>query len=133
MLFGRVFCEFSVREAVRRGFNLTEVAVALHTSQPGISRQIRELENELGVELFARAGKRLLGMTEAGGALLPIIDRMLTDAESLRRAGLELQGGDAKARAFVARLVKNVPVLDGGARASSLTFAQRGQGDVFIS
>ena len=44
----------SVREAVRRGFNLTEVAQALHTSQPGVSRQIRELEEELGVEIFVR-------------------------------------------------------------------------------
>ena len=62
----------SVREAVRCGFNLTEVAAALHTSQPGVSRQVRELEEELGVELFERAGKRLLGLTTAGKALLPI-------------------------------------------------------------
>ena len=46
----------SVREAVRRGFNLTEVSAMLHTSQPGVSRQIRELEEELGVEIFVRAG-----------------------------------------------------------------------------
>ena len=62
----------SVREAVRRGFNLTEAALAMHTSQPGVSRQIRELENELGVELFTRVGKRLLGLTEAGHALSQI-------------------------------------------------------------
>jgi LysR family transcriptional regulator, cys regulon transcriptional activator len=82
----------SVREAVRCGYNLTEVAAALHTSQPGVSRQVRELEEELGVELFVRSGKRLLGLTSAGQALLPIVERVLLDADSLRRAGQELQG-----------------------------------------
>jgi LysR family cys regulon transcriptional activator len=76
----------SVREAVRRGFNLTEVANALHTSQPGVSRQIRELEDELGIELFVRVGKRLTGMTEPGGQVLPIIERLLADADNLRNA-----------------------------------------------
>jgi len=84
----------SVREAERCGYNLTEVAAALHTSQPGVSRQVRELEEELGVELFVRSGKRLLGMTPAGRALMPIIQRVLLDAESLRRAGQELRGRD---------------------------------------
>jgi len=79
----------SVREAVRRGFNLTEVANALATSQPGVSRQIRELEEELGIELFVRAGKRLTGLTPPGTEVLPIIERMLLDAENLRRAGDE--------------------------------------------
>jgi LysR family cys regulon transcriptional activator len=82
----------SVREAVRCGYNLTDVAAALHTSQPGVSRQVRELEEELGVELFVRSGKRLLGLTSAGQALLPIIERVLLDADSLKRAGQELQG-----------------------------------------
>lgn len=77
----------SVRETVRRGFNLTEVAHALHTSQPGVSRQIRELEDELGIELFVRAGKRLTGLTPPGAQVLPIIERILLDAENLRRAG----------------------------------------------
>jgi LysR family cys regulon transcriptional activator len=79
----------SVRETVRCGFNLTEVAAALHTSQPGVSRQIRELEEELGVEIFVRAGKRLTGLTPPGVALLPIVERLLLDAENLRRAGLD--------------------------------------------
>lgn len=79
----------SVREAVRQGFNLTEVAQALHTSQPGVSRQIRELEDELGIELFVRAGKRLTGLTAPGEQVLPIIERMLLDAENLKRAGAE--------------------------------------------
>lgn len=79
----------SVRETVRRGFNLTEVAAALHTSQPGISRQIRELEDELGVDIFVRAGKRLTGLTPPGETVLPIVERLLLDADNLRRAGDE--------------------------------------------
>jgi LysR family cys regulon transcriptional activator len=77
----------SVRETVRRGFNLTEVAAVLHTSQPGISRQIRELEDELGIEIFVRAGKRLTGLTAPGETVLPIVERLLLDADNLRRAG----------------------------------------------
>ncbi len=77
----------SVRVTVQSGFNLTEVATILCTSQPGISRQIRELEEELGVDIFVRAGKRLTGLTAPGAALLPIVERMLLDAENLKRAG----------------------------------------------
>ena len=77
----------SVREAVRCGFNLTEVAALLYTSQPGVSRQIRELEEELGVEIFVRAGKRLTGLTPPGQAVLPIVERLLQDADNLKRAG----------------------------------------------
>jgi LysR family cys regulon transcriptional activator len=73
----------SVREAVRRGFNLTEVANALHTSQPGVSRQIRELEEELQIEIFERAGKRLTRLTEPGRMVVPIIERILLDALNL--------------------------------------------------
>jgi LysR family cys regulon transcriptional activator len=79
----------SVREAVRCGFNLTEVSKVLHTSQPGVSRQIRELEEELGVDLFVRAGKRLTSLTAVGEVVAPIVERMLIDAENLRRAGEE--------------------------------------------
>lgn len=79
----------SVREAVRCGFNLTEVAAMLHTSQPGVSRQIRELEEELGISIFVRAGKRLTGLTPPGASLLPIVERLLLDAENLKRAGSE--------------------------------------------
>ncbi len=79
----------SAREAVRCGFNLTDVAKVLHTSQPGVSRQIRELEEELGVDLFVRAGKRLTALTEVGAVVAPMIENMLKDAESMRRAGEE--------------------------------------------
>jgi len=73
-----------VRETVRRGFNLTEVANALYTSQPGVSKNIKDLEDELGVELFVRRGKRLLGLTEPGKELLETVERMLRDAQNLR-------------------------------------------------
>ena len=73
-----------VREAVRRNFNLTEVAAALYATQPGVSRAIKELEDELGVEVFVRRGKRLVGLTEPGRALIDVVDRMLTDAQNLR-------------------------------------------------
>jgi LysR family transcriptional regulator, cys regulon transcriptional activator len=79
----------SLREAARRSFNLTEVARVLNTSQPGVSRQIRELEDELGVDLFIRAGKRLTALTEVGALVLPTVENMLRDADNLRRAGEE--------------------------------------------
>lgn len=66
-----------IREAARRDYNLTEVANALFTSQSGVSRHIRELEEELGLALFIRYGKRLLGMTEPGKELLVIAERIL--------------------------------------------------------
>ena len=82
----------SIREAARRNYNLTEVANALFTSQPGVSRQIRELEDELGVVIFERNGKRLTGLTEPGKGILKIIDRLLIEAENLQQASLEYKG-----------------------------------------
>ncbi len=57
----------------------------LFTSQSGVSRHIRELEDELGIEIFVRRGKRLLGMTEPGKALLVIAERILNEASNVRR------------------------------------------------
>lgn len=82
----------SIREAARRGYNLTEVANVLFTSQPGVSRQIRELEEELGVEIFERNGKRLTGLTEPGKGILQIVERLLLEAENLRQASQEYSG-----------------------------------------
>ncbi len=77
----------SVREAVRCNFNLTEVANMLFTSQPGVSRQIRELEDELGIEIFVRNGKRLTGLTPPGQALLPLVEKLLLGADNIKRVG----------------------------------------------
>ena len=76
-----------VQEAVRRGLNLTETARALHTSQPGVSKAIIELEEELGVEIFARHGKRLKRVTEPGTHVLKSIDIILREVGNLRRIG----------------------------------------------
>lgn len=84
----------SVREAARRNFNLTDVANALFTSQPGVSRQIRELEEELGVVIFERNGKRLTGLTEPGKGILRIVERLLVEAENLRHASAEFAAQD---------------------------------------
>ena len=63
-----------VQEAVRRNLNLTEAAKSLHTSQPGVSKAIIELEEELGIEIFARHGKRLKRVTEPGEHVLRSIE-----------------------------------------------------------
>ena len=74
-----------IRETVRQNFNLTEVANALFTSQSGVSKHIKDLEDELGVELFIRKGKRFLGLTDPGKELLVIVERMLLDAGNIKR------------------------------------------------
>ena len=76
-----------VRETVRRNFNLTEVANALFTSQSGVSKHIKDLEDELGVELFVRRGKRLLGLTDPGKELIDIVERILIDTTNITRLG----------------------------------------------
>jgi len=74
-----------IRETLRQDFNLTEVANALYTSQPGVSKHIKDLEDELGIEIFVRRGKRLLGLTEPGKELAEVVDRILLDTQNLRR------------------------------------------------
>ena len=73
-----------IRETVRCQFNLTEVSNALFTSQSGVSKHIKDLEDELGVELFVRKGKRLLGLTAPGQDLVVIVERMLLDAKNIK-------------------------------------------------
>lgn len=74
-----------IRETVRQNYNLTEASNALYTSQSGVSKHIKDLEDELGVQLFVRKGKRLLGLTEPGQSLLGIVERMLVDADNIKR------------------------------------------------
>ncbi len=85
----------AVHEAARHQFNLTLVAEALHTTQPAISRQIRELEDELGVEIFARSGKRLTGHTAAGREIAAIVERLLQEQTNLRTAAADFKSRDA--------------------------------------
>src|SRR5512137_1313039 len=84
-----------VRETVRRNLNITEAANALFTSQPGVSKQIKELEEELGVEIFERRGRRFIGLTEPGKAVLKIVERLLEEADNLKRVGAEYADRDS--------------------------------------
>ena len=84
-----------VQEAVRRNLNLTETAKALYTSQPGISKAILELEEELGVDIFARHGKRLRRVTEPGLQVLKSIEVILREVGNLKRIGEEFSKQDA--------------------------------------
>jgi LysR family cys regulon transcriptional activator len=78
-----------VQEAARRNLNLTETAKALHTSQPGISKAILELEQELGVDIFVRHGKRLKRMTEPGEQVLKSVEVIMREVANLKRIGQE--------------------------------------------
>ncbi|MBA3998202.1 MAG: HTH-type transcriptional regulator CysB [Candidatus Accumulibacter sp.] len=82
-------------EVARRGLNVSEAAEALYTSQPGVSKQIKLLEDELGVIVFERSGKRLTGVTEPGREVLAIAERILRDADNIKRVGEEYAGGDS--------------------------------------
>ena len=74
-----------INETVRQNYNLTEVANALFTSQSGVSKHIKDLEDELNIELFIRKGKRLIGLTEPGKELVKIVERILFDTKNIKR------------------------------------------------
>ncbi|MQY51218.1 HTH-type transcriptional regulator CysB [Rhodocyclus tenuis] len=80
-------------EVARRGLHVSEAAEALYTSQPGVSKQIKLLEDELGVVIFERAGKRLASVTEPGREVIAIAERLLREAENIKRVGEEYAGG----------------------------------------
>jgi LysR family cys regulon transcriptional activator len=78
-----------VAEVAHRGLNVTDAAEALHTSQPGVSKQIRSLEQELGVEVFVRQGRRFVAITDAGREVLAAIERILAELANVRSIGEE--------------------------------------------
>jgi len=82
-------------EVARSGLNVSEAAEALYTSQPGVSKQIKLLEDELGVIVFERSGKRLTAITEPGKRVLEIAERILREADNIKRVGEEYAGGDS--------------------------------------
>jgi len=83
-----------VRETVRRDFNLTEAARVLHTSQPGVSKAIIELEDELGLRIFERHGKRLKGLTRPGQMVAQVIDRVMAEVDNLKKVSDEFARRD---------------------------------------
>jgi LysR family cys regulon transcriptional activator len=80
-------------EVERRGLNISAAAEALHTSQPGVSKQIALLEAELGLTVFERAGKRLTGITAPGRAVLAMAQRILGEAQNMKRVGEDFAVG----------------------------------------
>jgi len=85
----RYICEVS-----KQGMNVSEAAEALFTSQPGVSKQIRQLEDELGIPIFSRAGKRLTDTTRAGGEILRVAQRVLREIENIRRISSDYENAD---------------------------------------
>ena len=81
-------------EIQRQGLNVSEAAETLYTSQPGISKQVKLLEDELGVAIFERSGKRFTGVTEPGRVVMVIAERILREAENLKRASAEFSSGN---------------------------------------
>lgn len=78
-----------VTEVARRGLNVSEAAAALHTSQPGVSKQIRALEDELGVAIFVRQGRRFTALTDAGREIVATVERILALVANLHAIGEE--------------------------------------------
>lgn len=84
-----------VREVVKQGLNISMAADSLHTSQPGVSKQIQLFEQELNLQIFQRSGKRLTGVTEPGRSIVELAERVLRDMENIKRIGDEFSHEDA--------------------------------------
>lgn len=84
-----------LNEVVQRGLKISDAADALYTSQPGVSKQIKLLEDELGIEIFVRNGKRITAITEPGKIILEIAQRILHDAGNLKQVSEEFRAQDS--------------------------------------
>jgi LysR family cys regulon transcriptional activator len=73
----------------RSGYNVTSAAERVFKSQPGVSKQLRLLEEELGVPLFERNGRQLTGLTQAGRAVLDLAECTLANVEAIRKVAME--------------------------------------------
>lgn len=78
-----------LHEVVKQGLNITSAADALYTSQPGVSKQIQLIEEELGLQIFKRNGKRLTGLTLPGQQIVALADKVMRDIENIKRVGEE--------------------------------------------
>jgi len=83
-----------VRETIRRNFNLTEAARTLFTSQPGVSKAIIEFEDELGIKIFERHGKRIKGLTKPGVVVAQVIERIMREIDNLKKVSDEFARRD---------------------------------------
>lgn len=140
-----------VREAVLQDFNLTEVAEALYTSQPGVSKHIKDLEEELGIEIFERKGKRLTGLTVPGAELAEIVERILREAQNIKQLAKQFTLKDegrlvvatthTQARYVLPRVVKEFKdaypkvhlVLHQGSPDEIVALLQSGEADIGIA
>jgi LysR family cys regulon transcriptional activator len=140
-----------VTEVARRGMNVSEAAEALYTSQPGVSKQIKLLEDELGVIIFERSGKRFIGITKPGRAIVEGAERILREAENLKRLGKDYSGGDSgtltmaathtqaryalpsAVKAFVERHPKVQLTLHQGTPEQIAAWVEKGEADIGIA
>jgi len=140
-----------VQEAARRGLNLTETAKALHTSQPGVSKQIKLLEEELGLIVFERSAKRFTGVTEPGKLVIEISRRILRESENLKRVAEDYAGGEgghltiaathtqaryalpAVVKAFIERFPKVQLILHQGSPTQIAEWLLAGEADLAIA
>lgn len=141
----------AVHEVVRQGLRISGAADALSKAQPGISRQIKEIENELGVQIFRRSKNRIAELTPAGHEIVRVIERILRDMGNLQAIGTEFSAGDSGGltiatththaryslprvvEAFVQRFPKVRVTLKQGTPVQCCERVARGEADVAIA